>query len=661
MLDKARNGTVHRASTALPGEVGPGAFHLSLLGPFSLIGTDGEAIEIGSKKNRLLLAMLASAPGRSMSREALAGALWAEHSEEQARNSLRQALAVLRRELNGLEACLFAAVGSTVALHPDHIALDTGDFLKDVKLGTADALQRAIALWRGPFLADVTASEAGLEHWLTEQREFYNRHYISAMDRLVPLLDGHARIDMALRLVQADNLRETSHLRLMEAYYAAGERSEALRHYDKVRKLLHAELGVEPSPEIEDLRKKITANGHHGDNGQGIPAAPASLSSGPVPPQPAGVQIQAPLEAVPTQQAAPHGKPRSRLTYAAAAILAFVAFAAAGWFFSRQTPGPVTKPSVAILPFESLSGNADDARIAEGLTIDTITDLSRYWNIRVIAKDTTNAYKGKPVDIHQLGTELKVSHVVKGTFQRDRDHVRFTAQLIDAATGAVIWSDRYDRLADEIFAVQSDVANHIANSISSRDGTLEKTTIVSAKRKLPANLGAYEIYLLAQDTMHSGLSDALMIEGQKLLKQAIAMDPTLARAYVKYAWAYAWRITYEGNAGELMKQMVTYARKGTELDPMDADAHAALGYSLTLTGDAVQGEAQFDEALHLNPNAFDLLTIYSCMAHNYGKPERGAESADWAIAVNPNFPNWSIPCLRLGMFMVGRYADAIHI
>ena len=278
-----------------------------------------------------------------------------------------------------------------------------------------------------------------------------------------------------------------------------------------------------------------------------------------------------------------------------------------------------------------------------------------------MAKDTTDTYKGKSTDIRQLGTELKVSHVVKGIFQREEDHVRFTAQLIDAATGVVLWSDRYDRLAGEIFAVQSDVADHIANSVGSRESTLEKAAIIGAKRKRPDDLGAYETYLLAQDTMHSDMSDAHMIEGQKLLEKAMAKDPTLARAYVKYAWAFAWQITYEGNAGELMKQMVIYARKGVELDPMDADAHAALGYSLTLTGDLAQGEAQFDEALQLNPNAFDLLATYSCMAHNYGKLERGAESADRAIAVNPNYPTWSIPCLRLGMFMVGRYEDAVRI
>ena len=118
-----------------------------------------------------------------------------------------------------------------------------------------------------------------------------------------------------------------------------------------------------------------------------------------------------------------------------------------------------------------------------------------------MAKDTSDAYTGKAVDIRALGKDLKVSHMLKGTFQRDNDHIRVTAQLIDASTGETLWSDRYDRLIGEIFAVQSDVADHIANSLGGREGKVGKSLAAGAKRKPPADLGAYELYLLAQETM----------------------------------------------------------------------------------------------------------------------------------------------------------------
>lgn len=647
MPGETGNGIPAGAGAVPGGAHGGGVFRLSLLGPFALTDPQGQPIDVAARKNRLLLAMLALAPGRSLSRDKLAGLLWAEHGEEQARSSLRQALAVLRKDLRGRDGELFAGLDGAVALNAERVAIDTDILGADLGSAPRERLEQALAQWRGPFLADVTAPEPGIEQWLSEQREFFGSRHIAAMDRLVPMLSGAARIDMARRLVLADTLREGSHRQLMEAYLAAGEKAQALRQYDRLRKLLHDELGVAPSPETQALRSRIAANGN------GAPAAASPL------PSPAEA-LAATAAADPPQPAAP-ARRGGRLALGAAVLAVFMAATFALWFFNRPAPALAGLATVAVLPFESLSSDEEDARFAEGLTIDTIADLSRYRDIRVMAKDTTDAYKGQPVDIRTLGRDLKVSHVLKGTFQRDKDHMRITAQLIDAATGETLWADRYDRLIGEFFAVQSDVADHIANSLGGREGKVAQTVLTSARRKAPADLDAYETYLLAQQVMHSDLSDEHMKEGQRILDQAIAKDPTLARAYVKYANAYAWRFTYEGGAAELMQQMLKYARKAISLDPMDADAHAALGYALTLTGDLRQGEAQLDEALRLSPNAFDILIFYSCLGQAYGKPQQGAEAVDRAIAINPAYPKWAIPCLRLGLVMVGRYEDVVRV
>lgn len=185
--------------------------------------------------------------------------------------------------------------------------------------------------------------------------------------------------------------------------------------------------------------------------------------------------------------------------------------------------------------------------------------------------------------------------------------------------------------------------------------------MTAAKRRRPSDLGAYELYLLAQDLLFTDLTVEGMTKAEKLLDRAIQIDPTLARAYVTYAWTYSWRHTLEAGARELMHQMVNYARKAVELDPLDANAHLALGFSLTLSGDLRQGDVQLTEALRINPNSFFINAVYGCMAHNYGKAEAGAKGADWAIRLNPNFPAWAIPCLRLAMVMVGRYEDVVRI
>lgn len=586
-----------------------------------------------------------------MSRETLAGLLWADHGEEQARSSLRQALAVLRRELGGQEASFFAATDATIALHPTQVKLDTEAFLTDVHSTARPALESAVELWRGPFLADVRVSDVELENWLHARREEFHSRYIGALAQLAPLLQGHPRVELANRLVQADPLREASHRELMEAYQAAGERPLALRHYDKLRKLLYDELGVEPSSETQALRDRIAAAGKSSPAGRPSPSPAVANAARAVHP------IATLAAAIDTQRV----RRRTRPVLVLLAILLIGATALALWHFSRSPQALAGPPSVAVLPFESLSGDAADARLAEGLTLDTIADLSRYSDFRVMAQDTTAAYKGKPVDIQALGEDLKVSHVLKGTFQRDMDHIRITAQLIDAATGELLWSDRYDRHTGEIFSVQSDVADHIANSLAGREGKVGKSLAVGARRKPPADLGLYEAYLLAQETMYSDLSDQSMKAAQKILDEVIAKDPTFARAYVRYANAFAWRFTYEDGAADLMQQMLKYARKAVALDPMDADAHAALGYALTLTGDTQQGEAHLDEALRLTPNAFDVLIFHACLSHAFGKADRGVAAAERAIAINPAFPNWAVPCLRLGFVLVGRYQDAVRV
>lgn len=628
---------------SIPATVSP--FRLSLLGPFHLADPSGRVLEVASRKNRLLLAMLALSPGRTMSRDRLAGLLWSEHNDEQARTSLRQALAVLRKDLKGQDSAFFAGLDGSVTLHQDCILIDTDVFLQDAECAAQGALEHAISLWRGPFLADVVAPEPEIEQWLSEQREHFNGRYIQAMDRLTPLLSGAARIDMARRLVQADTLREGSHRQLMEAYLAAGEKAQALRQYDKLRSLLRQELGVEPSPDSQALRDRVAATGNGGQHEAiRLPAAVSIAHA-----------VEPAESALPRHAAAVR---RSHLPLAATAMVVIVAAIAALWFFTRPPPALAGPPSIAVLPFESLTADAEDARLAEGLTIDTIADLSRYADFRVMAKDTTDAYRGKPVDIRTLGTDLKVSHVLKGTFQRDKDRIRITAQLIDASSGEALWSDRYDRLIGDIFAVQGDVADHIANSLVGREGKVGKSLAIGARRKPPADLGAYDLYLLAQETMYSDLSPEHMKEAQNILDRAIAKDPNFARAYVRYANTFAWLATTEAGAAELFQQMLRYARKAVSLDPMDADAHAALGYALTMTGDYEQGQVHLEEAQRLTPNAFDILIFLSCLAPT---PEKEVAAADHAIAINPAYPKWAVPCLRLAYVLAGRHADAIQV
>src|SRR5262249_6136003 len=154
------------------------------------------------------------------------------------------------------------------------------------------------------------------------------------------------------------------------------------------------------------------------------------------------------------------------------------------------------------------------------------------------------------------------------SFQREGDQVRITAQLIDAATGAHVWSERYDRPAGDVFAIQSEVADRIANSLGGHEGHVTSSMLTAAKRKRPGDLGAYELFLLGQEKSKTGLTDESQLEAEKFLEQAISIDPTFARAYVVLAWSYSWRETYEADFASLNSTMAEEARRAVELDPM---------------------------------------------------------------------------------------------
>ena len=155
-----------------------------------------------------------------------------------------------------------------------------------------------------------------------------------------------------------------------------------------------------------------------------------------------------------------------------------------------------------MLPFANLSGDPKQERLAGGLTKDIITDLSRFRELFVIARNSTEVYKGKPVDVRQVARELGVQYVLEGSLQIDGDQVRITAQLIDGTTGNHVWAERYERPLEEVFAIQDEVTQSIAASLAGMHGIVARAGRDVARRKPPGNLQAYENYLLGIEHKH---------------------------------------------------------------------------------------------------------------------------------------------------------------
>jgi TolB-like protein len=340
-------------------------------------------------------------------------------------------------------------------------------------------------------------------------------------------------------------------------------------------------------------------------------------------------------------------------------LAAIAAIGVAAWWYAPRDAGLAGKASIAVLPFENLSGDEATARLADGLTEDIITDLSRWREFDVIARNSTAVYKGKPVDVRQVGRELDVRYVLEGSVQRHENKLRLTAQLVSAETGAHLWSERWDRPAEDVFAVQSEIAQQVAVKISLGD-PLWQSEYAAARRKLPQDLTAYELYLLGSEKMDSPTKESVE-EAIRLLTEAVERDPGLVRGWVQLAGAYEIADNFGADPEESFAAAISAAKRAVQLDPMDAHAHDILAVLFASSGDFEKAKKEFETALSLNPGSAGLLMSYAGWAGALGEPERGAEAADRAIRLNPNYPVWAGNTLRHAYFAVGRYEDALRI
>jgi TolB-like protein/class 3 adenylate cyclase/tetratricopeptide (TPR) repeat protein len=349
---------------------------------------------------------------------------------------------------------------------------------------------------------------------------------------------------------------------------------------------------------------------------------------------------------------------RRFLPVAAAAVI-LLALAAVGTWWLRPFDSAVAKASIAVLPFDNLGRDESSGRLADGITEDIITDLARFPDFDVIARNSTGVYAGKPIDIRQVGKDLNVRYVLEGSVQREADQIRVTAQLIDARTGAHVWSDRWDRPATDVFAVQTEIVQQAVNRLGGT-GVIMEAENRAAQRKRPGNLSVYEKYLLARDRILTPTKERAD-EAIALFKQVLDEDPTLARAWADLAWAYDQSTWFGADYATAHLLALEAARRAVEIDPMDAGAHAVLGNQIAYDGDFARGKAELDTALRLNPGSADIIGQYAGWASTFGDPALGAQLADQAIRLNPNYPTAMGVGFVMAYFMAGRYEDSLRI
>jgi len=294
-------------------------------------------------------------------------------------------------------------------------------------------------------------------------------------------------------------------------------------------------------------------------------------------------------------------------------------------------------PSLAVLPFRNLSGDAEQDYFADGIVEDIITALSRIRWLFVIARNSSFTYKGKTVDEKQVGRELGVRYFVEGSVRQSENRIRITGQLVDATTGTHIWAERFEGTLDDVFELQDQIATSIVGAIASQ---LERAEIERARRKPTGNLSAYDNYLRAMPHLHRGTREAIN-EALPLFYKAMQLDPEFASAHAMAAWCYFWRKIngWMTDRPQEIAEGVRLARLAVELGKDDAVALTRGGHALAhLAGDVEGAIALVDKALLLNPNLASAWFLGGFLRTEGGDPDAAIEFFMRAMRFSPLDP-----------------------
>jgi adenylate cyclase len=325
----------------------------------------------------------------------------------------------------------------------------------------------------------------------------------------------------------------------------------------------------------------------------------------------------------------------------------------------RALPLP-DKPSIAVLSFQNMSGDPEQEYFADGIAEDIITALSRFKELFVIARNSSFTYKGRAVDVKQVGRELGVRYVLEGSVRKTANRVRITGQLIDAATGIHLWADRFDGGLGDIFDLQDQVTESVVGAIAP---TVEKAEIERAKRKPTESLDAYTLYLRGLARLYKFANRQANDEALHLFNSAIELDPDFASAYGRAAscYVYAKASGWISGAANESAAASSLAQRAVELGKDDAIAIATSGWALAyVAGDLEVGAALIDRALVLNSNLAEAWHCGGWVKIWLGEPEAAIERFARAMRLSP-LDLWVIG-MRTGTahahFFLGRYDEA---
>lgn len=626
-------------------------FKLHTFGGLSLT-QDGQPCErsVIQRRQLALLAALAAAGGSGLSRDKLIGLMWPDRANDRARNLLDQALYAARRVCG---QSVFVATQTALALNPAVLSSDVGDFSDASARGDAAA---AVAIYTGPFLDGLLLADAAdFEHWASMERARLAREYQGCLESLAQAAEARDQWNEAgrwwRRAVDAEPLSGRAARGLIESLARNGDRAGALDFARVHTSLIRRELGTEVDPSITALVAAVrsgealppgrpaatyrsggpTIASRPASNPPIAPSAPGrSASQGATGPLAASTAHDPVPESAPaagetgnqrrssdgaaTAASAPTSNRWSWREWTVILLLAVIivggaALGVKGWSEQSVVPADAvsTPPpsSIAVLPFRNLGPSISDEYFSDGMTEELIAELSRLNGVRVVARTSSFAFKGKPMDVREIGRTLNVTNVLEGTVRLIESgsgakggRLRVTAELIDARTGYQVWAEQYDRPAGDVLAIQDEISASIMQSLQ-REFASDPA---HSTHRTPAP-AAYDLYLRGRYAWHQRTAEGLHLAAD-LFGRAVQSDPAYAPAWSGLGATYAVLPLYDPRApvAEMYALADSAANRALTLDSTLSEPFAVVGLISARRYEWRAAERAYRQALARNSN-----------------------------------------------------------
>jgi TolB-like protein/two-component SAPR family response regulator len=592
IVNKAQNRQL-RASESRAG------LRICLLGPVT-IEIDGAPVVIASKKARALLGYLVQRGGTDVARSTITGLLWSERGEEQARASLRQTLSELRAALATSSQQPINASNESITWAAGLAWIDIKELETAAESHDDEALREAVLLIRGEFMEGLSVDEAAFEHWLAGERERFRQLACTIHSRLMDRAERTGDIEEALnhglKLISLDPLQEEVHRALMRLYAAQGRNDAALAQYERCKRELSSQLGVQPEPETETLARSIRAGRRTGA---------------------ANVQVQAP-----------------------------------------PAPALPDKPSIAVLPFTNLTSDREQEFFADGMTEDIIGALSRVRDLFVISRSSSFVYKSRAVRAQDAARELGVRYILEGSIRVAANRVRVSVQLIDGQTGGHVWAERYEGDVNNIFAVQDEITRSIALAMQVKltqgesarlwDG---QTKNLRAWEKMVQARNVFSQYT----TIDTGIARQLL---EEVLLIDPEYAGAIALLGITYYWDARFSLSVDKVRS--LNLVEVQARKILKLNPEMGAAYTLRGMIAFLRDQPDEAVKLCERAVDLAPSDFRAVTSLGQSYMYAGEPERAAITLKTAVRLKPHRESWLTYYLTLAHLWMGNFAAALE-